>query len=62
MSSITTITVKKSTRKKLEQLKLTKHETMDEVINRLIEAAVGSAAQAGEGPRLNPAQEVKATA
>ena len=61
MKNATTITVKKNTRKKLERLKITRHETMDEVINRLI-AAVGSAAQAGEGPRFNAAQEVKATA
>ena len=54
----TTIQISVETRRKLEKLKLTKRETMDEVINRLLQrasfpAAVGSAAKAGEGPRLN---------
>ncbi|MGC9145229.1 MAG: DUF7557 family protein [Nitrososphaeria archaeon] len=60
MSKYCNIPVKKETKEKLVKLGY-KSETWDELINRLIEAAV-SPAKVGEDSRLNPAQEAKATA
>ncbi|MEM1557970.1 MAG: hypothetical protein QXT14_08540 [Candidatus Bathyarchaeia archaeon] len=39
MESWTTILIRKSTRKKLKELKISRRESYDEVINRLIESA-----------------------
>ena len=38
MKNITTISITKDTRKKLERIKLTRRESMDELINRLLTA------------------------
>lgn len=38
MKNITTISITKDTRKKLEHIKLTRRESMDDLINRLLTA------------------------
>lgn len=47
MKNITTISITKDTRKKLERIKLTRRESMDELINRLLTAG-GSISKDGK--------------